>query len=276
MKRYLDKRNRRLVYIGKKATPDFWDHHWNVKNFRESVERGKKDILLLKTMSKYLPDKKGKILDGGCGISQKIYCMFIHRYKAIGVDFAKKTIKRVKEVFPELDVRLGDVRNLLFPDNTFVGYWSVGVIEHFWEGYGVILKEMRRVLIPGGYLFLSFPYMSPLRRLKAKIGLYSEFNSEGKDDFFQFALNEKAVITDFKTIGFKLLEKNPISTIKGFIDEVSSFKYILQKLLDYKGKNKWVRGFRFMLRKVLSYLGTGHSVFLVFKNIKLSLEDNMI
>ena len=50
MKRYFDKRNRRLVYIGKKATPDFWDHHWNVKNFRESVERGKKDILLLKTM----------------------------------------------------------------------------------------------------------------------------------------------------------------------------------------------------------------------------------
>lgn len=100
------------------------------------------------------------------------------------------------------------MRDLPFHDNTFVGYWSVGVIEHFWEGYGVILKEMRRVLKPGDYLFLSFPYMSPLRRLKSKIGLYSEFNGKGKEDFFQFALNEKLVMTDFKTIGFKLLEKN--------------------------------------------------------------------
>ncbi len=274
MKRYLDKTNRRLVYVGKKATSDYWDHQWDVKEFRESVERGKNDISLRKTISTYLPDKKGKILEGGCGMGHKLYCMFIHGYKAIGVDFARKTIKRVKEVFPEFDVRLGDVRNLPFPDNTFVGYWSAGVIEHFWEGYDVILKEMRRVLIPGGYLFLSFPYMSPLRRLKAKIGLYLEFNDEEKDDFFQFALNEKAVMADFKTIGFKLLEKKPRSTIKGFIDEVSSFKPFLQKLLDYKGKNKWIQGSRFMLRKVLSYLGTGHSLFLVFKNVKSNLEDN--
>lgn len=276
MIRYLDKRNRRLVYIGKKATSDFWDHHWDVKNFRESVVRGKNDILLLKTISTYLPDKKGKILEGGCGIGQKLYCMFIHGYKAIGVDYAKKTIKRVKEAFPEFDVRLGDVRNLPFSDNTFVGYWSVGVIEHFWEGYDIILKEMRRVLIPGGYLFLSFPYMSPLRRWKAKIGLYSEFNYKGKGDFFQFVLNEKAVMANFKKIGFKLMEKKPRSTIKGFIDEVSLFKPFLQRFYDYKGKSKWVRGFRFMLGKMLSYLGTGHSLFLVFKNMKSNLEDKMI
>ncbi len=61
MKRYLDKRNGRLVYTCKNATPDFWDHHWDVKNLRESVERGKNDILLLKTIRNYVPDKKGKI-----------------------------------------------------------------------------------------------------------------------------------------------------------------------------------------------------------------------
>ena len=72
------------------------------------------------------------------------------------------------------------------------------------------------------------------------------------------------------------MEKKPKSTIKGFIDEVSLFKPFLQGLYDYKGKNKWVRGFRFMLREVLSYLGTGHSFFLVFKNMKSNLEDNMI
>jgi len=63
------------------------------------------------------------------------------------------------------------------------------VIEHFWEGYNEILKEAKRVLKPKGYLFLTFPYMSPLRKFRANLGLYRilDFNNKSKnDDFYQF------------------------------------------------------------------------------------------
>ncbi len=263
-----DKGKSRLVYIGKAATPDFWNSHWDAESFKEAVEKGKDNRFVLKTLDKYIPDKKGRILEGGCGRGQVVYCMHIHGYKAIGIDFAEKTIERVKETFPELDVRVGDVRNLPFPDDYFTGYWSLGVIEHFWEGYYDILKEMRRVLISGGYVFLTFPYMSPLRRLKTKLGLYKEFKGEGEDNFYQFALDSAAVIKDFEQLGFKLLEKKPTSGLKGFKDEVSIFKPILQKLYDYQGKSLWIKGFRYILDKMLAILGAGHMMFLVFKNEK--------
>ena len=67
MKMYYDKENRRLVYIGESATTDFWDRHWNMENYREMIERGKNNRFVLKTLEKYIPHKKGKVLEGGCG-----------------------------------------------------------------------------------------------------------------------------------------------------------------------------------------------------------------
>lgn len=270
MKEYYDKENRRFVYIGESATPDFWDSHWDAENFKETMKRGKNNRFVLGTLRKYIPDKEGKIMEGGCGGGQVVYCMHVHGYESIGIDFAKKTIEQVKGAIPELDVRAGDVRDLQFPNNYFTGYWSLGVIEHFWDGYHDILEEMRRVLINRGYVFLTFPYMSPLRRLKAKFCLYEEFNRDGeeKENFYQFALDPDTVIKDFEAIGFKFIGKKSRGGIGGFKREVSIAKPLLQKLSDYQGKSLWIRGFSYMLDEVLAGLGTGHTIFLVFKNEK--------
>ena len=133
MKAYYDKENKRLVCIGESATPQFWDTHWNIEKFKESIEKRKNDRFVLETLGKYIPDKKGRILEGGCGRGHVVYCMHSHGYKTIGVDFARKTIEQIKKAILELDVRKGDVRCLQFPDDYFIGYWSIGVIEHFWS-----------------------------------------------------------------------------------------------------------------------------------------------
>lgn len=122
MKVYYDKEKRRLVYIGESATPDFWERHWDTESFKEIIEGGKDNKFVLRTLDRYIPDKKGAILEGGCGSGYIVYCMHAHGYKAIGVDFAKRTIEQIKGVMPELDVRVGDVRDLPFPDDYFAGY----------------------------------------------------------------------------------------------------------------------------------------------------------
>jgi len=268
MKIYYDRENNRLVYIGESTSPDFWDSHWDVENLREKIIKGKKSRFVLRTLQKYIPDKKGKILEGGCGIGEVIYCMHAHGYRAIGMDFAKKTIQRVKETIPELDVRVGDVRDLPFLDDYFVGYWSIGVIEHFWDGYYVIIKEMRRVLISGGYVFLTFPSMSPLRKLKAKIGLYEESKGgEEKEGFYQFVLDPDRVTRDLKASGFELIEKRAQSGLKGFKDEVRIFKPLVQELYDYQGESFWILGFRYVLDRLLAIFA-GHTIFLLLRNTK--------
>jgi SAM-dependent methyltransferase len=265
--RLYDKENRRLVYIEEAATPDFWDSHWDIADYKQAVERGRNDPLCLGALRKYIPDREGLILEGGCGLGHIVYTMHVHGYKCIGIDSAERTIRRIKETFPELDVMIGDVRSLPFPDNYFRGYWSGGVIEHFWDGYYEILAEMRRVLVKGGYVFVSFPYMSFLRRQKVILGLYRGFNKDSveKEHFYQFAFHAKKVVSDFEAAGFKLLASSPQSGLKGLKDEINLLKPLLRKYYDYTGRNMLISGSKLLLDKILAILA-GHTVFLVFQN----------
>jgi SAM-dependent methyltransferase len=67
-------------------------------------------------------------------------------------------------MFPDLDVRIGDVRNLEFETGSIGCYLSVGVVEHFIDGPGLALKEARRVLHRDGIALISVPYLNPARK----------------------------------------------------------------------------------------------------------------
>ena len=97
------------------------------------------------------------------------------------------------------------MRALPFPAEFFDGYWSIGVIEHFWEGYDAILAEASRVLRPGGFLFLTAPWFSPYRRSKARRQGYArhDFASE-PPDFYQFALGRDEVAAALDRHGLDL------------------------------------------------------------------------
>jgi SAM-dependent methyltransferase len=253
-----------LVYIGKKASPDFWDRHWNVKSFKKTVEAQKNNPFILKITKMFL--QKGRVLEGGCGMGGNVYCLHYHGYSAYGVDFAEKTVKKSNRYFPELNITKGDVRNLKFEDGFFDGYWSLGVIEHFFEGYEDILREMKRVIKVGGFIFLTFPYMSPLRRFKTRYGFYKEFKEDtpGLKDFYQFVMDYKMIKNDFERYGFVLKYMKPKDGLKGFKDEVSVLKPVLQMLYDYKGRNRFILVLKYVLNNFLA-LFAGHGMLLVFE-----------
>lgn len=242
--RYYDQEKDQLVYIEQAATPAFWDTQWEDAALKKSVLAGAKERFVYPLTRRYL--KPGsKILEGGFGKGHFVYSLHTRGYDVYGVDYAEKTVAKVSALFPELKLSLGDVRHLDFPDNTFDGYWSVGVIEHFPEGYTPIAQEMFRVLKPGGYLFLTFPYMSPLRKLKARLGMYPLFEKENfdREHFYQFALNSKTVTEAFKQYGFTLVREKPYSGFKGLKDESGPLKPFFQRIYDNKS----------LLAKLISY-----------------------
>jgi ubiquinone/menaquinone biosynthesis C-methylase UbiE len=265
MKLY-DKKNERLIIFKEKATPEFWDRHWQVSDFIKKVRSGENNLIIKSFTKKFL--KPGsKILEGGCGTGKIVYGLKNWGYDAYGVDFAKETIKKIKENFPELKVFVQDVRKLDFSDNFFDGYWSLGVIEHFWEGYNEILKEAKRVVKPEGFLFLTFPWMSPLRKFKAKRGLYKTLARERIDgnNFYQFILDEKKVIRDLRENGFELIQRYPSDATKGLKDEFFFLKPVLQRI--YNCQNIIAKGIRFLISILFSKIA-GHTILLVFKNEK--------
>ena len=265
MTKYFDNENKRLIFVDKNANADFWDNHWG-KFELEKIYPNKytKRDYVVKTTTKYLP-QKAKIIEGGCGIGKQVFKLQKAGYEVIGVDYAKKTIEFVNENKPELYIQLGDVTKLEFEDNYFDAYWSFGVIEHFFDGYDMIRKEMLRVLASGGYLFITFPHMSLLRKLKARLKQYPEWSGRSEENFYQFALSTKKVIQDFEKNGFRLVNMKKMNGIKGFKDEISLLKPLLQKIYD----NRSLPGL--IVNKLISVLLTpfaSHSVLLVLKKEK--------
>ena len=256
--RFYDQQHNRLVYIAEQASPDYWDRHWSfdklrIEELRREITRKHFDFLVLPTTRDYL-QRGSRVLEGGCGTGVHVYNLQRHGFESIGIDNAPETVRLAKQAVPEMDIREGDVRALPFPDNHFDGYWSIGVIEHFWDGYDAALREMRRVLKPGGYLFLTFPYMSPLRRWRARRGAYppvileapkgpigsrldsiarsatslqndkekqpSALQNDIPPNFYQFALDHKRVTKTFETNGFELIEEKPFDGWNGLNNEI--------------------------------------------------------
>ncbi|EKE16384.1 MAG: S-adenosylmethionine (SAM)-dependent methyltransferase [uncultured bacterium] len=263
--RYCDKKNNRIIIEGGSPTPEFWDEQSIIKELKKHIESARNERFVSNITAKFIkPDKTKKILEGGCGRGHFVYSLKYNGYDAYGVDFAKETIKKINLVMPDLKVNIGDVRHLDFPDNFFDGYWSLGVIEHFFEGYDEILSEMKRVIKKNGYLFLTFPHMSFLRKLKMKMGLYPPFNANVFDMnlFYHFALDPAKVKSDLEKLGFRMVYSRQLEGIKGLKDEISILNKPLQKI--YNSQNFFVRALNYFGAKILAPF-SAHAILQVFK-----------
>lgn len=262
--KYYDPENNRLIYIYKKATPDYWDQTWE-KELHANLRRlkvSKWNYVIGKT-KKFLP-YGASVLEGGCGTGIQVFKLHEAGFKTTGLDYSPGTIHYLKENYPELDIRYGDVREIPFEDDSFDGYWSFGVIEHFYEGYSAIVSEMYRVIKPGKYLFLAFPHMSTYRRKKAGAGKYPAWNHDPDEieNFFQFALDEDRVIPDIEDNGFSYIEKKKLSGLSGFRDESGPLFSLIDKI--YNCKLKFIKPFKTLISIALTPYFS-NSILLIFK-----------
>jgi len=235
---------KKLVFLRTNATPEFWDSHWLSHDVQKAITQLSGSIYWRRIFEKYFPRKGSKILEGGCGNGQLVYALSHWGYEAVGIDFAEETIAQVKKIMPQLDVRLGDVRNLPIETASFDGYYSGGVIEHFWEGYDDIVSEMHRVLKEGGYAIVTFPCISLLDKLKILFSGYDRFNSKEKPiDFYQFAFSLEAVKAAFKSKGFQFLKVRRRGGLGGLKRVWPLYKKVHTKLLRLGEKHKIVKKF---------------------------------
>ncbi len=255
------KTKKALIFIDKNATPDFWDEQWTTDHLKKEITGTRSSQFWLGLVRAYLPEN-AVVLEGGCGIGHLVDALNFWGYKAIGIDFAEKTVNRVKSIQPDMNIMYGDVRHLPFADNTFDGYFSLGVIEHFWEGYGSILNEMKRVLKPGGHLFLSVPCISRMDVLFLLLNRYAVYDQDEKPcDFYQYALDIQSVRKTFEKEGFvckKSMRRSGLFGISHIHPAVGScFNYIRSRI---PFKKTLSRCLSFFLSPV-----TSHSVLFVFQ-----------
>lgn len=86
-----------------------------------------------------------------------------------------------------------DAARLTFADGSFDLVYSISVIEHIYDGYRGAVREMLRVLRPGGYLYLTFPVAE--RHLEEWLDgpIYSHQLARNGQVFFQYRFGEEDV-----------------------------------------------------------------------------------
>ncbi len=112
------------------------------------------------TALKMLPrlESKSMILDLGAGRGIFAYKLMSLGYRVLGIDYSKEIVSRVNKDIQERGFLerarfiVGDVREIPFTDQGFIGVTDIGVLQHLpeedWETY---VKEVSRVLKKGGY-----------------------------------------------------------------------------------------------------------------------------
>jgi len=103
------------------------------------------------------------ILDAGCGLARWVIFLRARGYHVVGTDRAQSALVAARR---ETDVPLftADTMRLPVRDGALGGVISLGVVEHDPAGPVAALRELRRVLRPGGVALVAVPYNNPFRR----------------------------------------------------------------------------------------------------------------
>ena len=211
--------NGRLAWYRDDADETFWGRHW-VETFNPEVfDLADKGWLgeMEGVFTRWLP-RDGLILDAGCGYGARVVALTMRGWNVDGVDNAPEAVDLARQHRPAAAVQLGDVTRLGVPDGHYAGYVSLGVVEHSKEGPGPFLSEALRVLRPGGVAVISVPHFNLLRRIKARLKQFAK--GPGKGRFYQYAFTRSEFVLILERAGFRILQIQSVSPIKGAKDEI--------------------------------------------------------
>jgi SAM-dependent methyltransferase len=118
-----------------------------------------RDVLL-----RHLP-RAGVIVDAGCGTAK--WPIYLRRagYRALGVEISPVACRMARELDPGLPVACADAQRAPLRTGSVDAVLSFGVVEHDAAGPVAALRELRRILKPGGLLVVAVPFNNLFRRL---------------------------------------------------------------------------------------------------------------
>lgn len=141
-----------------------------------------------------------RIIDIGCGSGVFTQLLREAGYHVVGLDISPKLIERGKNIYPGLELIVGDAENLPFANETFDGVLLSGIVHHFPDPQQ-LAAETYRVLRPGGR-FMAFdpnrmnPFMYLYRDRSSPL-----YSSVGVTENERPLLPKQAAVV-FKNAGF--------------------------------------------------------------------------
>jgi SAM-dependent methyltransferase len=190
-----------------------------------------------------------RLLEAGCGSGRWLRFLQDKGYKIIGLEYSHETVDMVKRHWPDVDIVEGDCERSPFPDGSFDGALSFGVVEHWIEGPQPPLRELLRVLKPGGKAYINVPLWNTIRRVKKALWwdevtqapralalrilrgtpkplsrvdrryLFPVFPAWG--EFFEYRMSTMDFRVEVERAGFEVIEQVPMGLMDGVYHELN-------------------------------------------------------
>ena len=173
--------------------------------------------MLTFNFKKFEINENGYMLDVGCGEGRHIFGA-MQQYpmmKCLGIDMDENSLKMAEEGYAYFEsisdagakFMKGSAYELPFKDNSFDLIVCSEVLEHLHE-YNDAIKEMKRVLKPGGKFFASVPASWP-----EKICWYLSKDYQNQPGGHLRIFNQKRLVKEIECLGFKFLSSEKFHSI---------------------------------------------------------------
>lgn len=148
---------------------------------------------------------EGLVCDLGCGPGQVARYLHDKKVEVCGMDLSPGMLEQARRLNPGIEFTLGDMLALPVADESWVGIAAFYAIVNFPPADLVaVMREMRRVLRPGGRLLLSFHMGEEIEHVEDLWGCAVSL------DFYFFGV--KQVTADLRATGFEIdevIERGP-------------------------------------------------------------------
>jgi len=138
-----------------------WEQIWQSGNIPPSYQSNAAPNDTVVEWMRTIPPG-GTVLDVGCGSGRHVLYLGKHGFHVAGTDISPSGVKMAQAACAEhgiiLDAQVSDMTHLPWPDQSFDAALSTSTIHHqLRTGIVQTLKEVWRVLKPGGVFLVDFP-----------------------------------------------------------------------------------------------------------------------
>ncbi|HVM96414.1 MAG TPA: class I SAM-dependent methyltransferase [Candidatus Acidoferrales bacterium] len=188
------------------------------------------------------------ILDAGCGLARWVFFLRQRGFQVVGTDYAHGALVQAQRAEDSGALFTSDTQRLPIRDASLGGIISLGVVEHDPAGPVAALRELHRVLRPGGIALVAVPYNNPFRRILInhlrKFRDWQKRRAGLKLDFAEYRFSAKELSSFLREAGFEVLSVHADDFVpplgKGlWVDSSSFFGYRIGLFDMAPGRKRW-------------------------------------
>jgi len=180
---------------------EYWDQRWAEagidKDHFEDLS-----IYPIRYAEMVMTDKSKRALEIGCGLGRVLLHYRRQGFSVAGVERSEVAVARIKERYPDADVRLGDALALPFGDGEFDVIMAFGVYHNLESGIDLGLAEVARCLSPGGRFCISMrPDNIEMRLNEVYWRWRNRKRQRGEKHFHKVLVGEREFSTMLERVG---------------------------------------------------------------------------